>query len=269
MIIKRISIVNRIQSWTAAARLSYGPGALLTGAVLLAGLPLLAGCSRIYSAEISGYAKDGGTGLGVTGATVRIFLTQPTNADDAEFAAETTTTYNGQIPGYFDREIMWEAASPKFREEGDAISVWLSVTHPDFQSTIQQVDGILSGNQDVVPDILLTRVWFSAVTVTNPDSLTTAGINNATVSIDLTPSDSTTNRDFVTTTYTYVPSAGAPIPGTFTFLNVKWNNATPNSPGSDTHDVRIDVISTAGNKSATATLTSGQIPNVLNPIVVP
>ncbi len=34
-------------------------------------------------------------------------------------------------------------------------------------------------------------------------------------------------------------------------------------------DLLFDVVTPLGNKSADATLTSGQIPNVLNPITVP
>jgi hypothetical protein len=196
---------------------------------------LAAGCARFPSAEISGYVKDGALGAGVNGVTVRIYLSQPSAPDAAGAAAETTTAYNLQVPGWFDRKIMWSTTAPAFQEQGDTIPVWVSVTHPDFTSQVVQVPGVLSGTQNIVPDIITQRTGFTmgtlsgTVTVTNPVTPTIVKIG-----LDFDPASVTENDAYVVYT---TCAGGAASP--FSFANIRWTNASPNGTGFDQKQVKL------------------------------
>ncbi len=196
---------------------------------------LAAGCSRFPSAEISGYVKDGALGVGVNGMTVRIYLSQPSTPDAAGAVAETATTYNLQVPGWFDRKIMWSTATPAFQDQGDTITIWVTVTNPDFTSQTVQVPGVLSGTQNILPDIMTQRTGFSmgslsgTVTVTNPLTPTIVKIG-----LDLDPASVTENDAYVVYT---TCAGGAASP--FAFANIHWTNAAPNSTGFDQKQVKL------------------------------
>jgi hypothetical protein len=205
-------------------------------AAVLAAALLAAGCTRYPSAEISGYVKDQALGLGVTGATVRIYLSKPAAADADGAVAETTTAYNGQIPGYFDRKIMWATGSPAFQEQGDTITIWIGVTHPDFASHIVEVPGVLSGGQNIVPDVLTQRTGFSTGSLTGTLSRTAAPAQPVwKIGLDLAlgPSES---DDYVQ----YVTLVGSgPCTAAFTFPNIHWSNTSPGGTGFDQKQVKL------------------------------
>jgi hypothetical protein len=209
------------------------------GACALAALAL-AGCSRYPSAEVSGYVKDSGLTAGVVGATVRIYLSEPSAADAAGAAAETATAYNLTVPGYFDRKIMWATSAPAFQEQGDTIPIWVSVTHPDFTSRIVKVPGVLSGTQNIVPDILVQRQGFTmgslsgTVTVTNP--LTPVIVK---IGIDFDPA-SVTETDAYTVYTTCAGGAASP----FSFANIHWTNTSPSGTGFDQKQVKLWITAT-------------------------
>ncbi|MEW5813772.1 MAG: hypothetical protein AB1798_00010 [Spirochaetota bacterium] len=237
----------------------------------LLGLILLpASCGRYFSTEIAGYVKDAGreySGMkvGINDATVKIYLNEPSAAGETGYMAETTTIpSSGQVPGYFSRTIMWYSSSPKYKEEGDSIDIWIAAEHSDFTARLVKVSGIVSDTQNLVPDIELTRVVFTAGTVTGTVTYSSNGVNDARVVLDLTPDNGVDNEDYVTITTT---SSETTTPGTFTFLNVKWRNDAPVSISSDTIKIQIRAShETLGSKSISTYLTSGDIPIILNPI---
>lgn len=249
----------------------------LIAAAALAALAL-GGCTNYFSTEISGFVKEAGTlsaTTGVNGATVSIYTVDPSTSGATPVATTTTTTYSLQFPGYFDRKIMWENGTPSFGKDGDTITVWLTVSHPDFSATTVKAASILSGNQNFVPDIVVTRTGFYAQVVSGQVGYVTAGptlngLNNVRVALDIDDSASEPSAEpYVVYTTTNISTA-SPTAGTFTFVNVHWTNTSPAGAGFDTKKVKL-WIAPPNPYAATSdevTLNSGSTPNVLSPIVV-
>jgi hypothetical protein len=244
----------------------------IAGAAMISALAVLAfSCGRYSNADVQGYVKDAGTGIGILGATVDVYLTDPSAGGATPFVS-TSTSYNLQIPGWYAQRIMWYSDNPMFDDEGDMRGIWLVVSHPDFAASPPvSVPGVVSGTTNTVPDVLLTREYFTAMTVTGMViNASGAGINGTKVGLELDGTDTTENDDYIAYTTTYVPEGGTPVPGTFTFLNVRWQKTDSASAVSDVKEVKLWVTPPAGYSptSAVVDINSGQIPNVLSPVLV-
>jgi hypothetical protein len=130
---------------------------------------------------------------------------------------------------------MWSTATPAYQEQGDSISVWVTVTHPDFTSQTVQVPGILSGTQNVLPDIITQRTGFTmgtlsgTITVTNPLTPTIVKIG-----LDFDPASVAETDAFVV----YTTCAGG-VASPFSFANIHWTNSAPNGTGFDQKQVKL------------------------------
>jgi len=216
---------------------------------------LLFGCGRYYSAEIAGYVRDSNNDNGINGAIIRMYLTKPESADSGGFIAETASMTSGGNDGYYNHKIIWQTTNPKFSDEGDSGSIWISVTHPDYTSKIVEVSGIISDTVNVVPDIKLKRATFSCPTVTGKVvNVNGEGVNGVRVVLDLqsTPDN---DSDYVTTTTTLNNE-----PGSYRFNNVTWRDEHPDSAETDTENatIYIDDSEYTSDTTLNVKLTSGQ-----------
>ncbi len=226
---------------------------------------ILSGCGRYYTAEIAGYVKDSNNENGINGAIIRIYLSQPDNADSTNFIAETASmTYSGN-DGYYNHKIIWKSTDPDFADEGDSGTIWIGVTHPDYTSEVIQVSGIISDTVNVVPDIKLDRATFSSPTVTGRVvNVNGEGVNGVRVVLDLQSTEDE-DADYVTTTTTLNNE-----PGSYRFNNVTWRDENPDSSDSDTENatISIDDPDYTSDTTLQVQLTSGQDNDIPDDITV-
>jgi hypothetical protein len=181
-------------------------------------LPLSCG-KRVFSATLSGYvdeqgADPGSAGAGVNGAEVRVYLERPETGTEENYLVKTSTMTSGNQGGYWSHKVMWENWFPKFPDEGDSGTLYVSVRRPGYFPRVVAVSGILSDSTNVVPTIELERIKMASLRgrVVNGSG---QGVNGVSLTLDLQSTQAV--RDYVATTAT---DQGEP--GYFEFTDIAW-----------------------------------------------
>lgn len=199
----------------------------LAAAVAAAALvALTAGCGYFHTADIAGYVVDSETENGVNGATVTFYMANPSdNAEEEAVTATQTNTSNGN-DGYFSQKVIWENSFPRFGQEGDSGTVYVRVTHPDYQEIVTPIEGVLSDTLNFVSNIEIDTAIFSVEEVTGRvvggDGLPVNGVQ---VVLSLTYDDEEEEpREYADNTGTIDDDDGR-----FVITGIQWRDTSPNA----------------------------------------
>lgn len=128
---------------------------ILRAATAIALFGLLAGCGYVYRADIQGRVVDADDDSGINQATVRIYEEEPGSPDSDGFIVRTETATSGGTTGVFQTGLAWRETFGEFGTEADTTTLWAGVTHPDYDGTVTELSGILSGENNTVGDIAI------------------------------------------------------------------------------------------------------------------
>lgn len=228
---------------------------IIAALAVLFSLPLA--CGKYHEADIAGYVKDSANGYGVNGVTLKAYLTEEEAEEGTGALTETSSMiYNGN-PGYFIYTILWQKLVGAYGSEGDATDIWISAEQEDYVSKIVEVKGITSGTLNVIPDIQLDAVVYTAQQVSGlvVDGVGD-GVDGVRVVLDLASTD--TNPDYVAVSST-TQVGDTTQAGMYTFVNVKWRDEDNPGQMTDEESVTISVDDSVytGNRELERTITSG------------
>ncbi len=119
-------------------------------------LALFVSCSAVFDAGVSGYIYyyDGTTKTYVSDAKVSVY----SDSNGTNLMASTTTDANG---AYTVRRIVWESSNPAFGKTADYTTIYIKVTHDDFEdSALIPVTIISDSTNDSQGSVELTRIRF-------------------------------------------------------------------------------------------------------------
>ncbi len=240
---------------------------IASAAVLLS----INGCGMYYKADIAGYVKDSATGYGINGTLLQAYLTEEAAQSGEGYFTETSSMiYNGN-PGYFTFTAVWQQLIGEYGSEGDTTELWISAVHENYSSKTVRVRGITSGDMNIIPDIELDAVVYTAGQVSglvwdgtldadsNPNY-----IDGVRVVLDLASTEK--NPDYVAVSST-TQVGDTSQAGMYTFVNVTWRDQ--DNPGQITDEEKItisvdDPVYT-GDKILERTIVSGQGVSFMGP----
>ena len=229
-------------------------GFITSAAVLL----WLTGCGMYYKADVAGYVKDSATGYGINGTVLRAYLTEEDAQSGEGYFTETASlVYNGN-PGYFTFTAVWQQLVSEYGSEGDATELWISAVHEDYLSKTVRVMGVTSDSMNVIPDIRLDAVAYTAQQVSGlVGNEVSTPINGVRVVLDLASTEK--NPDYVAVSST-TQVGDTTQSGMYTFVNVTWRDEE--NPGQMTDEeyitISVDDPVYTGDKSLEKTIVSGQ-----------
>ncbi|MFP4114971.1 MAG: hypothetical protein ACLFUA_11430 [Spirochaetales bacterium] len=199
----------------------------------------LTGCGGYYyRATIQGFVIDDETEAGINEATVRIYSDEVDDPNAEGYVAQTSTVTQGGNAGYYSSTVIWQELFGEYGQEGDTTTIWLSVTHPDYGSTVVEAEGILSEEDNLVASVRLTQTTFDLPALRGRvEDSNGAGVDGVRVVLDLPAvSGDDEPEDLVTQTATIDGNAG-----TFEFSPVEWSDANTSDPdGELTATLRVD-----------------------------
>jgi hypothetical protein len=231
---------------------------------IAAALLSMHGCGMYYKADIAGYVKDSATGYGIDGTLLRAYLTEEAAQSGEGYFTETSSmVYNGN-PGYFTFTAVWQQLISEYGSEGDMTDLWISAVHEDYSSRTVRVRGITSDGMNIIPDIRLDAVVYTARQVSglvwdgtlDADSKPNY-IDGVRVVLDLASTEK--NPDYVAVSST-TQVGDATQAGMYTFVNVTWRDEDNPGQITDEETITISVADPVytGDKSLLRTIVSGQ-----------
>lgn len=218
----------------------YGRSLLLAAAVLPL---LLGGCSYYHRATVQGFVEDEATGTGINNATVRFYQEEPNRPSSSGFFARTSTSTSGGNPGYYRNTVVWDRYFSEFGAEGDSGTIYLGVTHPDYQGRVIRMPGILSDDINTLQTIQLQRVTFAAGEVYGRviragDGSGVNGVRMVLTVPDLDDAGSPTGSE---REYVAVTGMRTGESGWYSFDEPSWRDASTDPGGSSEVDARIEI----------------------------
>ncbi len=127
----------------------------LTGLAVLI-LVLFASCSAVFDAGVNGYVYyyEGSTKTPVADAKVYVY----SDSNGTALMASTRTDANG---AYTVSRVVWESQNPDFGKTADYATIYIRVTHDDFESSsLIPVTIISDSTNDSLGDVELVRKYF-------------------------------------------------------------------------------------------------------------
>jgi hypothetical protein len=123
---------------------------------------------RFFSATLAGYVREAGAdpgspGAGIDDAEIRVYLEEPASGTEPDYLVKTASLTSGGQSGYWSHKVMWENWLPRFPDEGDAWTFYVSVRKPGYFPRIVAVSGILSDATNVIPTIELRRISMASL----------------------------------------------------------------------------------------------------------
>ncbi len=221
-------------------------------------------CKVYHEADIAGYVKDSATGYGINGAVLNVYLSEESAQTGEGCISETSSMiYNGN-PGYFTYTVIWQKVLSEYGSEGDVTDLWVHASHEHYGSKIVQVKGVNSDAMNVVPDVKLDAVVYTAQQVSgiiwdgvsvdgNGQPVGTDGVR---VVLNLASTDK--NPDYVAVSST-TQMGDISQSGVYTFVNVQWRDEDHPGQAVDEEGITIavdDAVYT-GTKTLQRTITSG------------
>ena len=115
---------------------------------------LFTACAPVFMAEISGYVLDLDSSIGIPGVEIKFFDNEPRNYADESFTYQTST----DTEGLFRQPVIWDEYLPKYWTNGDVISMYFTVVHPQYKSKTENAIGIVSGVTNNLPTTFLQNL---------------------------------------------------------------------------------------------------------------
>lgn len=228
------------------------------GAVML--ILLLTGCGMYHKADITGYVKNSASGYGINGADLKVYLTEDAVQSGEGYILETSSMiYNGN-PGYFTFTAVWQRLFSEYGSEGDVTELWIHAGHDEYSSKTVHVSGITSDTMNIIPDIELEAVVYTAQQVsgwvTDGTGPPPNGVDGVRVVLDLASTEK--NPDYVAVSST-VESGGSTQSGVYTFVNVQWRDEVNIGRMTDEEMITISVDDSTytGDRTLERSVTSG------------
>ena len=127
-------------------------------ATALAILALLTSCSAVFDAGIGGkvYYIQNGSETGVSGAKVLVY----DNASCSEVIGSARTDANGN---FTVSKIVWKSSNPKYGKTADTHTVYIKVTHEDFEMADDYITASLvsDSTNSGMADVKMTKVRYT------------------------------------------------------------------------------------------------------------
>ena len=114
-------------------------------------LSSILGCAPVFFAELTGYVLDNETSEGIPGVDISLYTNEPRSYDDESFLYRTSTDPDGK----FQQPLIWDEYLPKYWTNGDVISLYFTIQHPDYKSKTKEATGIVSGVTNTLPTTFL------------------------------------------------------------------------------------------------------------------
>ena len=173
-------------------------------------------CAPIFTADLSGYVLDSDTYAGIPGVELKFFESEPANFADDSYVYQTSTDPSG----LFQQPLIWDEYLPKYWTNGDVISMYFSVVHPDYKSKIEQSVGIVSNVSNVVPTTLLTSLKARVENLRGSVYSEIEPINGVQIAIYDADDTAESPEPLSRTTSTNIDG----LDGQFVFESIEWND---------------------------------------------
>lgn len=128
---------------------------------VLAILSLLTACSAVFDAGIGGkvYYMQNNSEVGISGAKVLVY----DNTSFTEVIGSARTDANGN---FTVSKIVWKTTSPKYGKTADNHTVYIKVTHEDFEMTSDYITARLvsDSTNSGMADVKMTKTRYTVPT---------------------------------------------------------------------------------------------------------
>lgn len=128
---------------------------------VLAILSLLTACSAVFDAGIGGkvYYMQNNSEVGISGAKVLVY----DNTSFTEVIGSARTDANGN---FTVSKIVWKTTSPKYGKTADNHTVYIKVTHEDFEMTSDYITARLvsDSTNSGMADVQMTKTRYTVPT---------------------------------------------------------------------------------------------------------
>lgn len=130
-------------------------------ATVFAVLALLVSCSAVFDAGIGGkvYYMQNGSEVGISGAKILVY----DNTSFSEAIGSARTDANGN---FTVSKIVWKSSNPKYGKTADNHTVYIKVSHEDFEMTTDYVTASLvsDSTNSGMADVEMTKVRYTVPT---------------------------------------------------------------------------------------------------------
>ena len=125
---------------------------------VLAILALLASCSAVFDAGIGGkvYYMQNGSEVGISGAKVLVY-------DDTSFSEVIGSARTDANGNFTVSKIVWKTTSPKYGKTADSHTVYIKVTHEDFEMSSDYITARLvsDSTNSGMADVKMTKTRYT------------------------------------------------------------------------------------------------------------
>ena len=130
-------------------------------ATVFAVLALLVSCSAVFDAGIGGkvYYMQNGSEVGISGAKILVY----DNTSFSEVIGSARTDANGN---FTVSKIVWKSSNPKYGKTADNHTVYIKVSHEDFEMTDEYITAnlISDSTNSGMADVEMTKVRYTVPT---------------------------------------------------------------------------------------------------------
>lgn len=130
-------------------------------ATVFAVLALLVSCSAVFDAGIGGkvYYMQNGSEVGISGAKILVY----DNTSFSEAIGSARTDANGN---FTVSKIVWKSSNPKYGKTADNHTVYIKVSHEDFEMTDEYITASLisDSTNSGMADVEMTKVRYTVPT---------------------------------------------------------------------------------------------------------